>query len=426
MEIKRTQQSLEITKIESDQRTEVSKLKPVVPNQIPDSFEDASGKKDAGPPPEGMSESAIPVDPKSQALLLQQMTSARLLQSGIKIPQQKPLAAKVELATNEQKAKLESALQNNKTAETQARVSQPMYSGGGRPDADESKKEESKSNSSTYTITRYTDYQENGPNVKGRIILNAKGDENSAAAGIGGEAQAQVYAANYETGIEYAANIAGHDVTIKQDLKFKTEAGAKGELIAEAVAFDGENAYVYFGVEQFVGVKAEVEGTHTVEDYGSVHGGVGQSVGYGFSGSVQIGMKDGKAGIHLDDVGLAVFYGFTLDAGFDVDVSKMSELSDSTTEEGFEFARSLWEPLETAGDFAQKAAGSSKGVVEDMRERMENMAEEAAESAETAEDVAEEAVETAEEVVEDVVEDAEEAAENTAEEIEDAWNDFWD
>ena len=100
MEIKRSQQSQEITKVESDQRTEVSKLKPVVPNAIPDGFEDASLRKDLTSQQTASPPESVKVDPKSQALLLQQMTSARLLESGVKIPQQKPLATNREPLMN--------------------------------------------------------------------------------------------------------------------------------------------------------------------------------------------------------------------------------------------------------------------------------------------------------------------------------------
>ena len=481
MEIKRSQQSLNITQVETDQRTEVSKLKPVVPNQIPDSFEDARLRKDTTSQTASSSES-VKVDPKSQDLLLKQMTSARLLGSGIKTTQEKPLTAKREPVTNEQKAKLESALQNRTTAATQDRMSQPMATGGGGRlgAAEESEKGESKSKSFTifdesiyghqgmiegseddvpekvrdlglyeggtdivsgdFNWMRFRKFQEssgdsgesyenaqlNIASVKGRIFYEGAVENGSVKAGLGAEAHAQVIAAYYESGNETRANIAGQNVNLKTEVKANVEVGAKGFLLAEASV--GKDTHIHLGFAQFVGANAEVEVKETVGDYGSVRGGLGQSVGFGISGSVYAGVNDGEVTVDVDDLGAAVFYGATVDAGFSIDTaevgSKLSDLANGATEEGFDLARTFWESQAgAAGDFAKGAAESSKGAIEDMRESVENFAQEAAE---TAEDVAEEAVETAEEVVEEVVENATEAAEETKDEIEDAWNSLWD
>jgi hypothetical protein len=104
MEIKRTQQSLEIKKVETDQRSEVKKLKPIVPNDVQDSVEYPKGRpEDGGSDPTGPVKKSV--DPIAEGILARQITASRLEESGIrKRTDEKPITGKKELGTDEQEA----------------------------------------------------------------------------------------------------------------------------------------------------------------------------------------------------------------------------------------------------------------------------------------------------------------------------------
>lgn len=95
MEIRKTSISSEVSKVETDQRAEVSKIKPIGSNKIPDSFEKGSSTPNGNQP--SSSTSAEPEKKAGQitgGILIKQMTQARLSDSGIKITE----SAKKELS----------------------------------------------------------------------------------------------------------------------------------------------------------------------------------------------------------------------------------------------------------------------------------------------------------------------------------------
>jgi hypothetical protein len=104
MEIKRSQQSLNITQVETDQRTEVSKKKPLVPNQYnTDTFESAKVRSDQNAKTADSTEPQPKTDPAAEAILSRQMLTARFEPSGIrKRPEEKAVTTKRELGTDEQ------------------------------------------------------------------------------------------------------------------------------------------------------------------------------------------------------------------------------------------------------------------------------------------------------------------------------------
>jgi hypothetical protein len=102
MEIKRSQQTLNITQVETDQRTEVSKKKPIVPNQYnTDTFESAKVRNDQNATTTNSTEQQT--DPAAEALFSGQMLAARFEPAGvIRRTEEKPATGKKELGTDEQ------------------------------------------------------------------------------------------------------------------------------------------------------------------------------------------------------------------------------------------------------------------------------------------------------------------------------------
>lgn len=87
MQIRPTGQPVPVSKVETDRREEVSKIKPIGSQQIPDSFE-KGGLKSA----DNQSNSSASAEPAKKAgqitggILIKQMTQARLAESGIRVP----------------------------------------------------------------------------------------------------------------------------------------------------------------------------------------------------------------------------------------------------------------------------------------------------------------------------------------------------
>ncbi len=105
MEIKRTQQTLDIKKVEEDKSSEVKKTKPLGQSQTPDSFELGRSRTDQNSSSASSSESPKQADQITNTILESRLSAARLEQSGIrKRTEEKPITGKRELGTDEQNA----------------------------------------------------------------------------------------------------------------------------------------------------------------------------------------------------------------------------------------------------------------------------------------------------------------------------------
>jgi hypothetical protein len=99
MEIRKGSINSEISKVETDQRAEVSKIKPIGSNQIPDSFEKGNSSST-----ERQSSSSASAEPDKKAgqitggILIKQMTQARLAEPGKKVSE----SGKKELSETQQ------------------------------------------------------------------------------------------------------------------------------------------------------------------------------------------------------------------------------------------------------------------------------------------------------------------------------------
>ena len=104
MEIRRSQQSLNITQVETDQRTEVKQKKPIVPNPYnTDTFESAKIQSDQNAKTTDSTEPQPKTDPAAEAILSRQMLTARFEPAGVrKRTEEKPVTGKKELGTDEQ------------------------------------------------------------------------------------------------------------------------------------------------------------------------------------------------------------------------------------------------------------------------------------------------------------------------------------
>lgn len=96
MQIRQTIQPIPVSKVEEDQRTEVSKIQPLGTSQDSDSFENGCGTVGGDYHPEPGQKGYIPPEPKMKAdpitddIFFRQMTAARIGESGN--PKMKPKA----------------------------------------------------------------------------------------------------------------------------------------------------------------------------------------------------------------------------------------------------------------------------------------------------------------------------------------------
>ena len=121
MEIRKTQQAVSVSKVEENQKADVTKAKPIGQNQTPDSFQIGSSRTS-----DNAGNGSASAEPEKKAgqitggILIKQMTAARLGESGIKSPESKQSKEQTgtrELSQREQEIAEERAPVTDKTPE---------------------------------------------------------------------------------------------------------------------------------------------------------------------------------------------------------------------------------------------------------------------------------------------------------------------